>query len=87
MPTDAKRKTRERTNNSGVTRTEKKARVPRRDAAKPGVFLLTTPERRQKMISESAYYKAERRGFQGGDPTLDWLEAEAEIDASLAARA
>jgi hypothetical protein len=32
------------------------------------------------MISEAAYYKAERRGFQGADPDRDWYEAEAEID-------
>jgi hypothetical protein len=35
------------------------------------------------MIAEAAYYKAERRGFNGGDATRDWCEAEAEIDARL----
>jgi hypothetical protein len=35
------------------------------------------------LIEEGAYLKAERRGFQGGNPVNDWLEAEAEIDAML----
>ncbi len=40
-------------------------------------------EDRQEMIAIAAYYRAERRGFDGGDPMLDWLEAEAEIDAAV----
>ncbi len=35
------------------------------------------------MIAEEAYLKAEGRGFRGGSPQQDWLEAEAEIDAIL----
>jgi predicted nucleic acid-binding Zn-ribbon protein len=35
------------------------------------------------MIAEAAYYRAERRGFNGGDALRDWCEAEAEIDARL----
>ena len=38
---------------------------------------------RQQMIAEAAYYRAERRGFNGGDAVRDWCEAEAEIDARL----
>lgn len=41
------------------------------------------PQQRYFMISEAAYYRAERRGFQGGDPVADWLEAEAEIETML----
>lgn len=41
------------------------------------------PEQRYFMISEAAYYRAEGRGFQGGDPVADWLEAEAEIETLL----
>jgi uncharacterized protein (DUF3084 family) len=40
-------------------------------------------ERRQSMIREAAYFRAERRGFVGGNPVNDWLEAEAEIDRML----
>ncbi|MHB9103168.1 MAG: DUF2934 domain-containing protein [Sulfuricella sp.] len=39
-----------------------------------------TPEQRYQMIAEAAYFRAEKRGFVGGDPALDWLEAAAEID-------
>jgi hypothetical protein len=35
------------------------------------------------MIAETAYYLAERRGFVGGNPEQDWLEAEAQIDRIL----
>ncbi len=30
-------------------------------------------------IAEAAYYRAERRGFQGGCPIEDWLAAEREM--------
>lgn len=43
-------------------------------------------EQRRRMIADAAYFRAERRGFVGGDPVADWLEAEAEIDASLRGR-
>jgi hypothetical protein len=36
---------------------------------------------RHQMIEVAAYYKAEHRGFNGGDPMADWLQAEAEIDS------
>lgn len=35
------------------------------------------------MIAEAAYYRAGRRGFDGGDPVADWLDAEAETEALL----
>jgi hypothetical protein len=37
----------------------------------------------QGMIATAAYYRAERRGFNCGDETQDWLEAEAEINNLL----
>ena len=33
----------------------------------------------RKMIAEAAYFRAQKRNFQGGDSTRDWLEAEKEI--------
>lgn len=39
-----------------------------------------TPEQRHRMIAEAAYLRAEARGFRGGNPVDDWLQAEAEID-------
>jgi len=40
-------------------------------------------ERRHEMIARAAYYRAERRHFQGGDPVADWLYCEKEVDALL----
>jgi hypothetical protein len=40
---------------------------------------VSDDERRQ-MIAEAAYLRAARRGFTGGDPVVDWIEAEAEIN-------
>lgn len=38
---------------------------------------------RHRMIAESAYFRAERRGFDGGRDVDDWLDAEQEIDGYL----
>ena len=42
-----------------------------------------SPEQRCEMIEQAAYFRAEKRGFQGGDPVADWLLAETQIDALL----
>jgi hypothetical protein len=41
------------------------------------------PGQRRQMIAEAAYFRAEKRGFNGGDPVQDWIEAETEVDAEL----
>jgi hypothetical protein len=38
---------------------------------------------RHSMIAETAYYQAEKRGFQPGHEILDWLEAEKAVDKLL----
>jgi hypothetical protein len=38
---------------------------------------------RNELIQLTAYHKAENRGFSGGDPKQDWLEAEQEVDRLL----
>ena len=43
----------------------------------------TSPEERRRMIAEAAYYRAEKRGFKGGDPTEDWIAAQKEVDEAL----
>jgi len=58
---------------------------PAAAAERPGRGALSQEERR-RMIAESAYYRAQRRGFHAGDPNRDWIEAEAEIDAMLIQR-
>lgn len=41
------------------------------------------PKSRHERIAEAAYFRAERRGFEGGDPVADWIDAEREVDAAL----
>ncbi len=41
---------------------------------------------REEMIAVAAYFRAEHRGFGGGDPVEDWLAAEVEIDSMLNSR-
>jgi hypothetical protein len=41
------------------------------------------PVERHDLIALRAYLHAEARGFQGGNPVQDWLQAEAEIDREV----
>ena len=41
-----------------------------------------TPEQRESLIREAAYYKGEKQGFSGSTEQ-DWVEAEKEVDAHL----
>ncbi len=40
-------------------------------------------EQRRQMIAEAAYFRAEQRGFQGGNADADWLLSEKEVDELL----
>ena len=42
-----------------------------------------TPEERYRRIEMAAYLRAAAREFRGGDPTQDWIEAEAELNEHL----
>ena len=64
-------------------KTRRKAAPKPPAAATRAAQAITSTEERLRMIAEAAYYRAQRRGFQGGDPGRDWVEAEAEIDAML----
>lgn len=44
---------------------------------------VITKEQREHMIAEAAYYMAEHRHFQGGDPIRDWFQAQMEIDSRI----
>lgn len=54
-----------------------------KDAPSSAEQIAVNGEDRHNMIATAAYYRAERRGFNGGCETEDWLEAEAEIDSML----
>lgn len=58
---------------------------PKADGAKgptggPAAAAGDRSEERRRRIAESAYYKAERRGFSPGGEDGDWFDAEKEID-------
>lgn len=55
-----------------------KAKAPRAPKTKPVPAI--TPEERYKMISEAAYYAAEKNHW-AGDPRAYWVQAEKEVDA------
>lgn len=46
--------------------------------------IACTPEQRQTMISQAAYFASEHRGFECGHELQDWLCAESQIDAAIA---
>lgn len=48
--------------------------------------LAIPSDMRREMIAAAAYFRAERRAFQGGDAEADWLAAEIEIDTMLQQR-
>jgi hypothetical protein len=55
----------------------------RRQPEAGGDAAVISNDRRRRLIELTAYCKAERRGFVGGDPEQDWLEAEREVDRLL----
>ena len=65
-----------------------KKRAPRKAAAMAAKAAtpftqFVDPERREGLIAEAAYFRAQKRGFAPGHETEDWLAAEAEVDARL----
>lgn len=45
---------------------------------------ISITEQREQMISDAAYYFSESRGFTPGFEMADWLQAEKQVDASIA---
>jgi hypothetical protein len=66
------------------SRTTRSATPGTTDAQRPTTgSAAVTAEYRRALIAETAYLRAERRGFQDGDPVADWLESEREVDQML----
>jgi hypothetical protein len=61
---------------------EPKRKSPARIHAAPATL---SPPERHRLVEVAAYYIAERRGFRGGSHHDDWVQAEREIDAMIAA--
>jgi len=68
---------------TAAAKTEKPARKATRKAKAKAKSQSVTEEQRIQMIEEAAYFKAEERGFEGGDPIADWLTSEQEVDQIL----
>ena len=83
-PAKKPRSTKAKTVEAADTPAVKRARKPKAEAAAATTPALT-PEERYKQIAEAAYYIAEKRGFAPGNPSDDWLQAEAAVDGTSAA--
>ena len=46
---------------------------------------LPSANEREQLIAVAAYYRAQGRNFEPGRELEDWLEAEAEVDATMRA--
>lgn len=69
------------TNRKATTKSASAPKAAQKPRAKASAKQPVTPLERWRMIAEAAYYRAEKRGFFGGNPMEDWAEAEREIDA------
>ena len=49
--------------------------------------VAAAPSSFEAMVAETAYYKAEQRGFMPGNELADWLAAEREVHELLSASA
>ena len=72
-----------RTKSAGGTKKTRQTKATKRRANSPAEKVNLSPELREEMIREAAYYRAERRGFQGGDALADWLASEEEVKTAL----
>lgn len=68
-------------NPTKVVRTRRSARAKSIPVVLPTPPARPSETQRRAMVSEAAYYRAQKRGFEPGWELDDWLAAEAEIDA------
>ena len=61
-------------------------RLHAKSSARSGSDRGYSPEKRHQTIAAADYYRAESRGFRGGEELSDWLEAEAEGEHLLEPR-
>ena len=65
-----------------MIKTSSKMKVVSNESKVPGQLGFISPQERQRMIAEAAYYRAQSHAFQR-HPEQDWFEAEAEINQLL----
>lgn len=68
---------------SAATTSAKKSAAAAKGNGESRKKIKLTAEQRYCMVAEAAYFRAEKRGFTGGDTAHDWNEAEAEISRLL----
>jgi hypothetical protein len=68
-----------------ITQSPTKFAKRARPATQPAEPESTRSARREQHITEAAYYRAEKRGFEAGHELEDWMAAEQEIDALVEA--
>lgn len=61
------------------------AAAPKKRATRKRAALVISLEERHHLISVAAYFIAERSAISSRSPHDDWLQAEKEIDAMIAA--
>ncbi len=61
----------------------KKLKTAANDPAGGNPDPLVSADERQRLVAEAAYFRAQARGFSGGDPLDDWLAAERQINQAL----
>lgn len=61
------------------------AAAPKKKATRKPAVPVISPEERHHLISVAAYFIAERSATASCSPHDDWLQAEKEIDAMIAA--
>jgi hypothetical protein len=79
--TTAKKTSAQKTTSASTTK-KKTTRTSKTNKSSAARFEINAEER-WRMIANSAYLKAEARGFAPGHETEDWLQAEKEVDALL----
>jgi len=60
--------------------------VPKKESPSESISAPLSAEEIYRMIRETAYFKAEARGFAPGVELQDWLDAEKEVKQRLHAR-
>ena len=84
-PPAAPRKT--TTPTASSTKTPTRAAAPRSTKEiTPDARVELTRDELNKLISEAAYFRAKKRGFQPGHEVEDWIQAEAEVMRRLEGR-
>lgn len=77
------KKTKTKSQNSKKTKAATASKATKTVRGKKSKSNGNGSEKRAILIQQTAYFIAEKRGFEGGDPVQDWLMAEKQVDELL----